>query len=188
MKLAVKWLALRSRPDIAATVGSAACMSTVHPGLVWNLGQGIWRYLSSTREHGVFFAPHSDGPGLDEPIWCYGDASLAPGASRSRTGMVIQWGEHILAWKSQRQALTAWSAFEAEVDAGATTCQNGTPLKTLLEKVVGKPVHMILGSDYAACVSNLLKGSDATLPTRTRHFGIRCAFFRDQARKEGFSH
>lgn len=151
-------------------------MSTVHPGLVLKLCQSIWRYLSATRTHGVLFAAIPDGPRLDDVLWCYGDASLAPGASRSRTGVVIQWGEHILCWKSQRQALTAWNAFEAEVDAGATTCQNGVPLKALLEQVVGAHVDMMLGSDNAACVANLVKGSNSTVPTRTPHFGMRCAY------------
>ena len=165
----LQWIALRSRPDIAATVGSAACMSTVHPGLVSKLCQGIWRYLSATRNHGVLFCSLPDGPHLDDTLWCYGDASLAPGASRSRTGVIILWGDHIISWKSQRQALTAWSAFEAEVDASATTCQTGVPLKMLLEQVVSAPVRMVLGSDNAACVVNCVKGSSSTVPTRTRH-------------------
>lgn len=97
----LQWIALRSRPDIAATVGSAACMSTVHPGSVSEICQGIWRYLSSTRDHGVF-APCND-PRYEDVLWRYGDASLAPGASRSRTGVIIQWGEHVLSWKSQRR-------------------------------------------------------------------------------------
>ena len=146
-----------------------------------------WRYLSSTRNHGVFFAPCFPESCFDDSLWLFGDASLAPGASRSRTGVVIKWGDHILSWKSQRQALTAWSAFEAEVDSGASACQVGVPVKVLLQKVLGKPIQTFLGSDNAACVANLVKGSNTTVPTRTRHFGMRCAYIRDQAHAEGFA-
>ena len=183
----LQWLALRSRPDIAATVGSVACLSAIHPGVALKLCQGIWRYLSSTRNHGVFFAPGSPESCFADSLWLYGDASLAPGASRSRTGVVIKWGDHVLSWKSQRQALTAWSAFEAEVDAGASACQVGVPVKILLQKVLGQPIQTFLGSDNAACVANLVKGSNTTIPTRTRHFGMRCAYIRDQAHAEGFA-
>lgn len=183
----LQWLALRSRPDIAATVGSVACLSAIHPGVALKLCQGIWRYLSSTRNHGVFFAPGSPESCFADSLWLYGDASLAPGASRSRTGVVIKWGDHVLSWKSQRQALTAWSAFEAEVDAGASACQVGIPVKILLQKVLGQPIQTFLGSDNAACVANLVKGSNTTIPTRTRHFGMRCAYIRDQAHAEGFA-
>ena len=175
----LQWLALRSRPDIAATVGSVACLSAIHPGVALKLCQGIWRYLSSTRNHGVFFAPGSPESCFADSLWLYGDASLAPGASRSRTGVVIKWGDHVLSWKSQRQALTAWSAFEAEVDAGASACQVGVPVKILLQKVLGQPIQTFLGSDNAACVANLVKGSNTTIPTRTRHFGMRCAMLKD---------
>ena len=47
------------------------------------------------------------------------DASLAPGGSRSRSGVALFLGDHLLYWKSQRQALVAWSATEAEVEATA---------------------------------------------------------------------
>ena len=154
----------------------------------WPCFQTLSRYLALPERHSQpwrAFCSLPDGPHLDDTLWCYGDASLAPGASRSCTGVIILWGDHLISWKSQRQALTAWSAFEAEVDASATTCQTGVPLKILLEQVVSAPVRMVLGSDNAACVVNCVKGSSSTVPTRTRHFGMRCAYIRDQARREG---
>lgn len=141
--------------------------------------------MSATRQHGIFFQSFPDGSRLSDALWCFGDASLAPGASRSRTGVVVKWGDHILAWKSQRQSLTAWSAFEAEVDASATTFQTGVPVKVMLEKVTGHSLGTFLGGDNAACIVNLVKGTTATVPTRTRHFGIRCSYLRDHTKSEG---
>ena len=170
----LQWLALRTRPDVAATVGSIACISALHPGLALKLCQGVWRYLSATRQHGIFFEAVAGGDRPSDALWCFGDASLAPGASRSRTGVVVKWGPHVLAWKSQRQSLTAWSAF----------FQTGIPVKVMLEKLIGESAETYLG-DNAACIVNLLKGTDATVPTRTRHFGIRCSYLRDHAKSEG---
>jgi hypothetical protein len=54
----------------------------------------------------------------------------------------------------------------------------------MLEKLIGESAETYLG-DNAACIVNLLKGTDATVPTRTRHFGIRCSYLRDHAKSEG---
>ena len=124
------------------------------------LCQGVWRYLSATRQHGIFFQSFPDGSRLSDALWCFGDASLAPGASRSRTGVVVKWGDHILAWKSQRQSLTAWSAFEAEVDASATTFQTGVPVKVMLEKVTGHSLGTFFGRRQCCLHSELSEGHD----------------------------
>ena len=62
--------------------------------------------------------------------------------------------------------------------------QTGIPVKVMLEKLIGESAETYLG-DNAACIVNLLKGTDATVPTRTRHFGIRCSYLRDHAKSEG---
>lgn len=43
--------------DLWITVGAVSCLSAVHPGVAVKLRQGVWRYLSSTRFHGVHFRP-----------------------------------------------------------------------------------------------------------------------------------
>ena len=61
----------------------------------------------------------------NDKVICFGDASFATGASSSRTGTWICWGERVISWKSKRQTICAWSAFEAELDAAANTSQGG---------------------------------------------------------------
>ena len=47
------------------------------------------------------------------------DASLAPGGARSRSGIAMFLGDHLVYWKSQRQSIVAWSATESEIEATA---------------------------------------------------------------------
>ena len=58
-------------------------------------------------------------------------------------------------------------------------------MKVMLEKVIGQSVETSLGGDNAACIVNLVKGTAATVPTRTRHFGIRCSYLLGHTRCEG---
>ncbi|CAE7168455.1 unnamed protein product, partial [Symbiodinium necroappetens] len=167
------WVGLRTRPDLLATVGALSCMSTVDPRKTYKLATQVWRYLAGTRDKVLFFKAGGD---LQEAkLSVFGDASLAPGASRSRTGVVVKFGGHVLAYRTQRQSLTAFSAFEAEVEAAATAYQLGTQVKTFLDKFLQKGVETELFGDNSACVSNLTKGSEYVQPTRTRHFGMRCS-------------
>ncbi|CAE7496920.1 unnamed protein product [Symbiodinium sp. CCMP2456] len=176
------WVGLRTRPDVLATVGALSCMSTVDPRKTYKLATQVWRYLAGTRDKVLFFKAGGD---LQEArLSVFGDASLAPGASRSRTGVVVKFGGHVIAYRTQRQSLTAFSAFEAEVEASATAYQLGTQVKTFLDKFLQKGVETELFGDNSACVSNLTKGSEYVQPTRAPHFGMRCSYLRDHLRND----
>ena len=121
----------------------------------------------------------------EEKLSIFGDVSLAPGASRSRTGVVVKFGGYTIAYRTQRQSLTAYSAFEAEVEAAATAYQLGTQVKLFVDRFLKKDVETELFGDNSACVSNLTKGSEYVQPTRTRHFGMRCSYLRDHLKNDG---
>ena len=59
----------------------------------------------------------------DAKLAIFGDASLAPGPSRSRVGVVVKFGG---AYRTQRQSLTVYSAFGAEVHAKNVWAQSCT--------------------------------------------------------------
>ncbi|CAE7510622.1 unnamed protein product [Symbiodinium sp. CCMP2592] len=178
----LQWVCLRSRPDLSAYVGTLASLQTIDPAKVLKLCTRAWRYLKGT-EHVKLHYDYTDA--VKECLNCYGDASWATGASRSRSGVWIAWGNHVVMWRSCRQTTCAWSAFEAEVDAAATTCQSGAQIKHLLSAITGDQ-EMCLFSDNAACVINLVREDGAWITTRTRTVGIRCSYVRDQAVLEGF--
>ena len=177
------WVGLRTRPDLLATVGALSCMSTVNPGKTYKLATQVWRYLAGTRNKVLFFK--AGGALQEATLSIFGDASLAPGASRSRTGVVVKFGGYVIAYRTQRQSLTAFSAFEAEVEASATAYQFGMQVKMFLDKFLQKSVDTELFGDNSACVSNLTKGSEYVQPTRTRHFGMRCSYLRDHLKNDG---
>eukprot|EP00439_Symbiodinium_sp_Y106_P064072 s2258_g10.t1 len=177
------WVGLRTRPDLLATVGALSCMSTVNPGKTYKLATQVWRYLAGTRNKVLFFK--AGGALQEATLSIFGDASLAPVASRSRTGVVVKFGGYVIAYRTQRQSLTAFSAFEAEVEAPATAYQFGMQVKMFLDKFLQKSVDTELFGDNSACVSNLTKGSEYVQPTRTRHFGMRCSYFRDHLKNDG---
>ena len=178
----LQWVCLRSRPDLSAYVGTLASLQTIDPARVLQLCARAWKYLKGT-EHVKLHYDYTDA--VKECLNCYGDASWATGASRSRSGVWIAWGNHVVMWRSCRQTTCAWSAFEAEVDAAATTCQSGAQIKHLLSAITGDQ-EMCLFSDNAACVINLVREDGALITTRTRTVGIRCSYVRDQAVLEGF--
>ena len=178
----LQWVCLRSRPDLSAYVGTLASLQTIDPAKVLQLCARAWKYLKGT-EHVKLHYDYTDA--VKECLNCYGDASWATGASRSRSGVWIAWGNHVVMWRSCRQTTCAWSAFEAEVDAAATTCQSGAQIKHLLSAITGDQ-EMRLFSDNAACVINLVREDGALITTRTRTVGIRCSYVRDQSVLEGF--
>ena len=87
---------------------------------------------------------------------------------------------------AKRQTICAWSAFEAELDAAANTSQTGVHLQRTLEGILDRKLDMILFSDNAACVINLVRDDGACMTARTRAVGIRCSYLRDQCVAEGF--
>ena len=54
--------------------------------------------------------------------------------------MVVKFGGYVIAYRTQRQSLTAFSAFEAEVEASATAYQFGMQVKMFLDKFLQKSV------------------------------------------------
>ena len=115
-----------------------------------------------------------------------GDASLlGVGASRSRTGALVTGGEHVIAWRSCRQSITAWSALEAEVDAGTTALEMGIKVRETLQRLTTRRPAATLHGDNAVCLTNLLKGHQDHQATSSRHFGLRFSWVRDQAVSEG---
>ena len=63
----------------------------------------------------------------------------------------------------------------------------GIKVRETLERLTtGRPVATLYG-DNAACLTNLLKGHQDHQATRTRHFGLRCSWVRDQAVSEGIA-
>ena len=133
------WLTTRTRPDIAACLGSLASLMVRRPVEVKAHLVCLWRYLWTTMDYAMCTLPSpkaaqkiqrneqpavnpSTAQGGPQP-WqsslktqTYCDASFAPGGGRSRSGILVLLVDEIsnraslLLWQSRRQTLTALSA------------------------------------------------------------------------------
>ena len=67
------------------------------------------------------------------------DASSAPGGDRSRSGIVVKVGNHIVHWATNRQTITAISSFEAELNATMVGIKIGIAIRDTLDEMVNGP-------------------------------------------------
>ena len=174
------WLTVRTRPELAAVCGVAACALTVDPGETLRLTKGVWRFIRKTWDQGLCFRWEFDSTKMENMTFS-SDASLSSGASKSRSGSVIIWGNHILGWKSARQNLTAFSAQEAELEGMAQTLALGLRVSRLVERLAQRSVCKVMECDNAAALVACTKEDFYEDEVRTRHFGMRTSWIRDQA-------
>ena len=112
---ALLWLATKTRPDLASTVGILATLVVLRPDLVLQKAVGVWKYVRHTMFYGIEFGPDD----TNNVLSLESDASFGSGGSRSRSGHVIRWGDNVLMYRSAQQTLTAHSTCEAETGAMA---------------------------------------------------------------------
>ena len=119
------WLTTRTRPDIAAVLGSLASQMVVRPTYIKGCLIHLWRYVLGTINLNMYSfepAPMQYGSLI---LNVYVDASFASGGGRSRSGLAMylvnptNGKESIIQWASRRQTSMATSAPEAEVSAMA---------------------------------------------------------------------
>ena len=152
------WLALKNRPDIAAVTGRIVCIATLSPTKAAKVAIWAWRYLLHNKNCGLWY---KNAVGMRDPMHFCGDASLGVGSSRSRTGALVTWGQHVIAWTSCMHYITAWRAFEAQADAGATALEMDIEVRETGRLTTRRPA-LPLFRDNVACLTNLLKNINIT--------------------------
>ena len=95
--------------------------------------------------------------------------------------MVISWNGDALAWASKRQALTAYSTCEAELEAMASTAQELLHASELVHALTGKCLKLEMKADNASAVTLVVRSRFIAHAWRTRHFAIRASWLRDVA-------
>jgi hypothetical protein len=108
------YLANNTRPDIAFAVNLLARHSTSPTRRHWIYGKQILRYLTDTKDLGLFFQKTND-PNLVgyADVGCMFD----PHNARSQTGFVFLHGGPTIPWKSSKQTLVATSTNHSEIIA-----------------------------------------------------------------------
>jgi hypothetical protein len=108
------YLANNTRPDIAFAVNLLARHSTSPTRRHWIYGKQILRYLTDTKDLGLFFQKTND-PNLVgyADVGCMFD----PHNAISQTGFVFLHGGPTIPWKSSKQTLVATSTNHSEIIA-----------------------------------------------------------------------
>ena len=119
------WLTIRSRPDLAYTVGQMGRLCTKCPEYVLELGREAMEYVFGTMDVGLVYGEcdeTSHGPDDCLPfarsmtrIECFADVSYAPQASKSIQAVVATYGGCPVMWESNRQTCITLSTAESEL-------------------------------------------------------------------------
>jgi hypothetical protein len=128
---ALMFLSVRTRPDIAAAVGSLA-MYVQKPRLVhWEGVKRVLRYLQGTKNEGLVI---NSVPPAEFTLQVSADADWASDVDnrRSRSGTVCQLGVNTIWWKSRKQTAVAASSCEAEYMALFDSAKDTVWLRNLL--------------------------------------------------------
>jgi hypothetical protein len=168
------YLAVGTRPDIAAAVG-VVCRYNSNPGpLHWEAVKHILRYLNGTRHHGILLG------GSDTTCRGYADADWAgnPDTRNSTTGYVFMLGNAPVTWSSKLQKTVALSSCEAEYMALSAATQECVWIRSLLRDMgVSLTAPTIIKEDNQGCIE-LTKSTKHH--ARTKHIDIRYHFIRER--------
>eukprot|EP00439_Symbiodinium_sp_Y106_P003270 s2292_g1.t1 len=169
------WLSQRSRLDIAYCVGMMASWVAKFPQHVLKIGLRVLEYLGNTRAHRLRLIP-----GRPEGLRIFTDASFAPHGSHSVTGIVLQYDECSVVWKSKRQSLVTLSTAESELVSGCEGVVMAQSLEALICEIEESSCTKRLMVDNTAAVTLATGGGSQ----RTRHLRVRSAFIRDMIDRE----
>ena len=164
------WLSQRTRVDIGFCVGLMASWVSRYPRQVSKIGARVLEFLANTKTHRLTLIP-----GRADGIRIYTDASFAPYGSHSISGIVLQYDECTVVWKSKRQSLVTLSTAESELCAGCEGVTLSQSLEALICELDGAPGPKNLMVDNTAAVT-LAEGGGSV---RTRHLRVRAAFLQD---------
>ena len=169
------WLGQRSRVDIGYSVGLMASWVAKFPLQVSKIGFRVLEYLANTRADRLMLIP-----GRPEGLRIFTDASFAPHGGHSISGVVLQYDECCIVWKSKRQSLVTLSTAESELVAGCEGVVLSQSLAALICELQESTCRKHLMIDNTAAVT-LANGEGSQ---RTRHLRVESAFIRDMIDRE----
>ena len=187
-----------TRPDCAFAIHQVA-RYTFEPKKSHEVAvKRIGRYLKGTMDKGLILEP-SDDLSID----CYPDADFAglwghehpqdPHCVKSRTGYVITLAGCPVLWVSKLQTEIALSTMESEYVALSTSCKDLFPIMDLVQEIgsfFDLPVkdrarfHIRIHEDNVGALT-LGKLEPRRMTPRSKHYGIKYHWFREQIESRG---
>ena len=128
------YLSTRTRPDIAAAVGTLTRYTSQPCDTHWVAAKHVLRYLRGSPDIGLTYGAATNNPAQ---LHGYADASFADDVDtrRSTSGCCLMLNGAAVAWRSKLQPTTAVSTAEAEYVALCRAAQEAIHLRQLLEEL-----------------------------------------------------
>ena len=175
------YLAVCTRPDIAAAVSSLSRFNA-NPGLAhWEGVQHVLRYLQGTSGEGLCYKK-----GVSTELWGYCDSShlTCPDTSRSRAAFVMMSAGGAISWQSKLLGNASLSSCESEYMGFSAAAQEASFLRQLQLQMqgttgVGVPVRMKVDSQPAIDIVN-----NPVYHARTKQILAKYHFVRDRVFEE----
>lgn len=172
------YLAMATRPDIAAAVGVAArtaAPTEMHVMLI----KRIFRYLNGTKNLALVFAANKE----DDGVKAYSDSDYANDVAtrRSISGIAIFVFGNLVEWKSLRQPIVTLSSTEAEYVSGCTAAKELSPIVSTLKELgiqQSKPLLLIDNT------STIKISQDCYLKQRTKHIDVRARYLSEKVQQD----
>ena len=175
------YLAVCTRPDIAAAVSSLSRFNA-NPGRAhWEGVQHVLRYLQGTSGEGLCYRK-----GVSTQLWGYCDAShlTCPDIGRSRAGYVFLSAGGAISWQSKLVGNASLSSCESEYMGLAMAGQEASFLRQLQLQMEGKagvptPVRVCIDSQPALDLVN-----NPVYHARSKQILAKYHFVRDRVHNE----
>lgn len=171
------YVAVHSRPDIAATVLILSQRIKCAKNLDWTEAKRTVRYLKGTTEWKLKLG--NDTEEHEESLIGYADANWAQNKRdrKSNSGFIFMLNGGTISWACRKQTCVALSTTEAEYIALAEACQEGIWIGRLLEELEMMPMTPLkIYEDNQSCLKLLrAKGFN----NRTKHIDTKYHFVKE---------
>ncbi|XP_055633480.1 uncharacterized protein LOC129773848 [Toxorhynchites rutilus septentrionalis] len=131
---ALLYVAINTRPDIAASVSILSRQVSRATETDWVELKRVVRYLVKTAEYKLKLLP-TESEQLVLTGYCDADWSADPSDRKSNSGYLFQLGKATICWASRKQTSVSLSSMEAEYMALSEACRELVWLRQILEEM-----------------------------------------------------
>jgi hypothetical protein len=172
---ALLYIAVNTRPDIAATVNKLAKFMSKPTVDHWNTAVNLVGYLKYTIDYGLHLG-HSD-----ECIgYCDADFASDVDHRRSHTGWCFILFGGAISWQSKCQPTVAASTTEAEYQAASTSAREALWLRQILPEFDIPCTPMLIKCDSQGALRSM---RNPQITQRTKHIDVIHHFVRERCQR-----
>ena len=170
---ALLYLSVRTRPDIAFSVGCLAQFSSAPSEKHFIAIKRVLRYLKGTINYGIMYSQSN------YKLVGYSDADFAADVDtrKSVSGYVFLLGNGAVSWSSRKQSMVVLSSTESEYVSLCSACREAVWLGRVVSELSGssdKSVTIYEDNKSAMCIA-----SNNITSSRSKHIDIKLHYVRE---------